>query len=64
MIKDIEPNDTTLEIKKPEDLIVSNSSDFKAPVEEKNTEESKEEINLSDYATDYLQSILDWRKGE
>lgn len=64
MIKEIQPNDTTLEIKDEKDVIVSNSSEFKAP-EEKEDEENngdKEEINLSDYATDYLQSILDWRK--
>ena len=65
MVKEITPSETTLEIKDENDVVVSNSSEFKAPdpVEEKeNDEDNGEVMNLSDYATDYLQSILDWRK--
>lgn len=64
MIKEITPSDTTVKLEQDNDVVISNSSEFKAPEkeEENNESEDKQEFNLSDYATDYLQSILDWRK--
>lgn len=68
MIKELETKDNTLSIKAEPSIVITNDNTFTNPdnVNSDNVNAEDEEIKdkgLGQYATDYLQSVYDWRNN-